>query len=167
MIVSRLAAFPLLASLLLCASCASVRIDQVDFGWPVESVLTVGSDNRVDDRRYAVAFDATPLSVAEYEDSTSLSGKQLRMLRSVQGYYYVTGPGFRHVYVFAPGESSLNLHSKITIYEPREDEQTPVLQNPAMNQRPPYIELLDGTTLKLLLTSDGIVKPEEKGNDNQ
>lgn len=154
----------LLPSFLLIASCASVHIDQVDFGWPVESVLTVGEENRIEDRRYAVSFDITPVAVAEFEDSTALRGREIRLLRSTQGYYYITGPRFLNVYVFSPGESSLKLHSKIAVIERRDEGETPGMRSPAMNQRPPHIELLDGSTLRLLLTADGIVPSEEKGN---
>jgi hypothetical protein len=31
-----------------------------------------------------------------------------------------------------------------------------------MNQRPPYVELLDGTTLSRRLTSDEVVKEEKQ-----
>lgn len=160
---------PLLRTLLVIGSaiflfsCASVRLDNVDFGWPVESALTVGSDNGVNDGRYAVSFNVAPIALAEFDDSTALKGTSLRLLRSIEGYYFVTGARFRHVYVFAPGPNELTLNSGINIFPETDQRQ---LANPALNQRGEYIELIDGK-LKLRLDADGIIEEPESEGDGQ
>ncbi len=158
---------PLLRTLLVIGSavflisCASVRLENVDFGWPVESALAVDSHNVVNDGRYAVSFNVAPIALEEFDDSTALRGTSLRLLRSVEGYYFVTGARFRHVYVFAPGPNELTLNSSINIFPETDQRQ---LVHPAMNQRGMYIELIDGK-LKLRLDADGIIEePESEGN---
>ncbi|MCK5573527.1 MAG: hypothetical protein KAJ12_12235, partial [Bacteroidetes bacterium] len=121
-------------------------IKDVDFGWPVESVLTVSEDNRVTDRRYSILFDVTPIAFAEFQDSSALRGKELRLLRSSQGWYFMTSRGFKNVYVFGQSASELSLESVIEV-------STSGLQNPALNQRPPYVELVDNARLQVLLTT--------------
>lgn len=139
------------AALLMISSCSSLRLDRVDFGWPVESVVTVSSTNTIEDLRYAVHAGVGGLAQEEFQDSTALHGAKLRLLRSCEGYYFLTGPKFHHVYVFSPGPSSLILNRAIPVSEAG-------LRNPALNQRPPYIELLDGDNFRTLLTSDDIVE---------
>jgi hypothetical protein len=139
------------AALLLISSCSSLKLDRVDFGWPVESVVTVSNTNNIEDLRYSVTTWVGGLAQEEFQDSTALHGARLRLLRSSEGYYFLTGPKFKHVYVFSPGPSSLLLNKAIQVSEGG-------LLNPALNQRPPYVELLDGNNIHLLLTSDDIVE---------
>jgi hypothetical protein len=143
---------PVLA--ILCA-CSSLTIRDVDYGWPVESVLTVGPEDQVEDRRYSLVFDATPLAFAEFQDSTALQGSALRLLRSAEGFYFVTGRRFKHVYVFQQGAHELSLMSQIQV-------SPNGLKDPALNQRPPHVELIDGAGVRLLLTSGGIYEGEKK-----
>jgi hypothetical protein len=150
-----------LASLLLAAgaavtvlpSCSSLSLQQVDYAWPVESEIKVSPQNVVEENRYAISFRVPQLAAEEFGDSTALKGKKVRMLRSVEGYYFVTAPTFKNVYVFSPGPSELVLKSKIEVSKTG-------LSAPALNQRPPYVELLDGKNPKINLTSDNI--EEEK-----
>ncbi|MFN0159164.1 MAG: hypothetical protein ACKVRP_13970 [Bacteroidota bacterium] len=155
----RLVSFLLVA---ICAgiltSCASLRLDTVDFGWPVESVQTVGSDNMVNEGRYAISFNVAPLATEEFGDSTALKGSTLRILRGIQGYYFVTGPRFRSVYVFATGEGELTLHTRIEVYQQSDGDQQR-LSKPALNQRGSHVELIDGS-LTLKLNGDGIIESE-------
>ena len=139
------------AALLLISSCSSLKLERVDFGWPVESVVTVSSANKIEDLRYSVSAWVAGLAQEEFQDSTALHGAKLRLLRSAEGYYFLTGPKFKHVYVFSPGPSSLLLNKAIPVSEGG-------LRNPALNQRPPYVELLDGDSFRTLLTSDDIVE---------
>jgi hypothetical protein len=139
------------AAMLLISSCSSLKLDRVDFGWPVESVVTVSSANKIEDLRYSVTAWVGGLAQEEFQDSTALHGTRLRLLRSSEGYYFLTGPKFKHVYVFSPGPSSLLLNKSIQVSEGG-------LWNPALNQRAPYVELLDGNNVHLLLTSDDIVE---------
>lgn len=138
-------------AMLVMASCASLTLDRVDFGWPVESVLAVNSSNTVDDVRYGVKAGVAGLALAEFQDSTALRGVKLRLLRSTEGFYFITGPRFKNVYVFSPGAASLTLNSAIPVSEGG-------LKDPALNQRPPYIELLDGDSFRRLLTSNDVVE---------
>jgi hypothetical protein len=74
----------------------------------------------------------------------------LRLLRNEEGYYFMTGPKFKHVYVFEPGASELVLQSKILVSEAG-------LKTPALNQRSPHVEVVDGKW-KRLLSIDSIVE---------
>jgi len=144
-----------LALSLLLISCTHLTLKEVQFGWPVESVLTVDPQNRIEDRRYSMVADLTSLAAEEFEDSTALRGKEVRLLRSDDGFYFITGKGFKHVYVFEQGSHELSLMRQIQV------SQTP-LKAPALNQRPPHVELIDGAGLRLLLTSGGIFEEEKK-----
>ena len=139
------------AALLVFSSCSSLKMDYVDFGWPVESVVTVSSVNKIEDLRYSVSAWVAGLTQEEFQDSTALRGAKLRLLRSSEGYYFLTGPRFKHVYVFSPGPSSLILNKSIPVAEGG-------LRNPALNQRTPYVEVVDGDNFHILLTSDDIVE---------
>ncbi|MEW6511816.1 MAG: hypothetical protein AB1428_12765 [Bacteroidota bacterium] len=135
----------------LMASCAGLKLDRVDFGWPVESMLTVDNNSMIEDVRYGVIAGVGGLAMEEFRDSTALRGTNVRLLRSGAGYYFLTGPRFKHVYVFAAGEHSLTLNSAILVSENG-------LKDPALNQRPPYVELIDGDGFRCLLTADDIVE---------
>ncbi|HMK37846.1 MAG TPA: hypothetical protein VK569_00805 [Bacteroidota bacterium] len=142
------------ASLIVLSSCSSLKLERVDFGWPVESVVTVSNTNTIEEIRYSVSAGVAGLAQEEFQDSTALRGAKLRLLRSSEGYYFLTGPRFKHVYVFSPGPSSLALNKAIPVSESG-------LRNPALNQRPPYVELLDGDAVRTLLTSDDIVEAKK------
>lgn len=131
-------------------ACASLTIENVEFGWPVESVLTVSERNTVEEKRYGISFSVAPVAGEEFQDSTALAGKSVRLLRSSEGFYYLTAAGFKHVYVFAPGPRELRLKNSIEV-------STAGLKEPALNQRPPYVELVDGK-MKKSLTSDDVVE---------
>ncbi|MBP1691042.1 MAG: hypothetical protein H6Q32_394, partial [Bacteroidetes bacterium] len=90
------------------SGCSSLTLEQANFAWPVESVLAVNSMNMIEDGRYALVVNVTPLAIAEFQDSTALWGTTLRLIRNAQGYYFVTGPRFKHVYVFRPGDGTLD-----------------------------------------------------------
>ncbi len=136
-------------------SCASLSLQWVDYAWPVESVLKVGEHNTMEDGRYAVSIRVTNLALEEFQDSTALVGASLRLIRNEEGFYFVTGPKFKNVYVFTPGPSELNMKSKIPVAEAG-------LKSPALNQRRPYVEVVDGRAWKKLLTNDTIVDEEKK-----
>ena len=76
------------------------------------------------------------------------SGQSVRLIRSNEGYYFMTANNFKNVYVFTTGKGSLSLVKKLQINETG-------LKNPVLNQRPPFVELIDeGVTYKL--TSEGL-----------
>lgn len=143
------------AIVILLSGCASLSLEPVNYAWPVESVLTVNSMNMVEDGRYALAVNVSSLATEEFRDSTALWGIPLRVIRSAAGYYFVTGPRFRHVYVFRSGDGSLENTAAI--------EVSPTgLTAPALNQRVPYIELVDGTAPPRYLTNTDVVQEKQQ-----
>ncbi len=131
------------------AGCSGLTLRPVDYAWPVESVLKVDGKGMVEETRYLLTFNAKPLLYAETGDSSNVGGHTLRMIRDGEGFYFVTGPRFKNVYVFKSGEGSLSLESKITISEKGMD-------SPALNQRKPYVQLLNGSDKPRLLSKSGI-----------
>jgi hypothetical protein len=125
-------------------------IDGVRYAWPVESVLTVGNNNTVEDGRHALTFSVAAIAEKEFADSTSLRGKEIRLLRNTEGFYFLTGKKFKNVYVLKSGTGTLRVKSQIEV-APRG------LEDPALNQRLPYVELLDGK-IAVRLTEDDIVE---------
>jgi hypothetical protein len=134
-----------IAALIFLPACSPLTLEPVNFGWPVESVVTVNSMNRAEEGRYALSFPVGPLAFAEFKDSTILLGASLRVIRNTEGFYFVTGPRFKNVYVFSSDAGTLKLSQAIEV------SQTG-LNAPALNQRPPYIELLDGNAPARYLT---------------
>lgn len=133
------------------ASCSSLKIEHVDYGWPVEVVTTATSTNMVSAERYGLNFSVAKIAEAEFQDSAALAGQQIRFLRSSEGYYFLTGPRFKNVYVLRPAEGELAKESVIAV--------SPTgLRTPALNLRTPYVELLDGEGFRKLLTHNDIVE---------
>lgn len=125
-----------LAILLGASACgSSLILENVDYSQPIESVLEPDSDQIVHDQRYAVKYSIAPLLTEE--NMTEVD--EIRMIRNRSGFYFVTAPGFNSVYVFTPGESTLELVEKVLITENG-------LSQPAFNQRDTYIELIDRGT---------------------
>ncbi len=132
-------------------SCSSLKIEHVDYGWPVEVVTTANSTNMVTAERYGLTFSVAKIAEAEFQDSSALAGQQVRFLRSNEGYYFLTGPRFKNVYVLRPGEGKLAKESVIPV-------SPSGLRTPALNLRNPYVELLDGEGFRKLLTRNDIVE---------
>ncbi len=140
------------ASLLLLwvlAGCSGLTLRPVDYAWPVETVLKVDGRGMIEESRYLLTFNAKPLLFAETGDSVNVAGATLRMIRDRDGFYYVTGPKFRHVYVFVSSQGSLKLENKIMISEKG-------MEAPALNQRAPYIQLLNRADKPRMLSKSGI-----------
>lgn len=133
------------------ASCASLTLENVDYGWPVESVVTVSNANTFEDVRYALSGRVARLALDQFQDSTALRGAKLRLIRSSEGMYFLTGPKFKNVYVFSPAQGELSLQSRIEVAPNG-------LQSPALNQRRPYIEVTDVGGFSRLLTQSDIVQ---------
>ena len=140
-----------LLPLSLLSACNPLTLKPVNYAWPVESVLKADSKGMVEEERYMISFNIKPLMFEETHDSTKVQDVEIRMIRDLQGYYYVTARGFKNVYVFAGGEGSLKLASKIMVSEKG-------LDAPAFNQRSPYIQLLNGREKARRLTRDGILE---------
>ncbi|MEX0779185.1 MAG: hypothetical protein WD491_05870 [Balneolales bacterium] len=131
------------------AACGSLVIENVDYSQPIESVLDVQDDGNVSDISTGLSFNVKPLQYVETEDTSSVTTPEVRVIRSQDGYYFVTAPGFSNVFVLQPNAGELQLHETILIDEAG-------VANPAFNQRSPVIELLDGTDRVFRLTSEGI-----------
>lgn len=136
-------------------SCSSLTLENVNFAWPVESVLTVSNSNTVEEGRYGLTCSVANIASEEFQDSTALRGAKLRVLRNSEGFYFLTGPKFRHVYVFKGGVNQLSLNSSIEVSKIG-------MQNPALNQRPPYVELIDSDLPRIMLTKDDIVEGKKQ-----
>lgn len=133
--------------LILFAACSTLTLAPAEFSWPIESVLKIDDKGFVKEDRYTFSFNTKPLFFEETQDSMAYSGKSIRIIRNVEGFYFITAADFKNVYVFKADKGALSLENKIQINEVG-------LKNPAFNQRNPFIELIDdGTVYKL--TSEG------------
>lgn len=147
----------LLAGAFLATGCKqSMVITDVDYAQPIETVLQPDSEGMVHDRQHGLSFSILPLQYAETGDSASVTTGEVRMIRSRQGFYYLTASSWKNVYLFQPDKSSLRLERRIFISEEG-------IRRPAFNQREPHIELINresGESYRLSI--DGIVQPESK-----
>lgn len=123
----------LIAGLTACGP--SLVIQNVDYSQPIESVLETDGTNQVNDQRYGIRFNVTP--VLTEEGVTSVD--EIRLIRNNKGYYFITAAGFSNVYVLEPAESELKLKRIITL-------SVEGLSRPALNQRGNYIEVIDRAT---------------------
>ncbi len=140
------------------ASCTSLVLKPADFSWPVESVLKADDNGNVNIQRYSISFNVKPLFFKETGDSTAYQNEPIRVIRNMKGYYFMVANNFKNVYVFNVKDGGFSLDKTIEI-----SKKTGV-DNPAFNQRTPYIELVYGqnSDQKLNLTEKGIVKQEGK-----
>jgi hypothetical protein len=145
--MSKFLVFSLLAIPLI-AACSALTLQPANFSWPIESVLAIDDKGNAADERYSIQFNTKGLFFEEFQDSLSYKGKELNVIRNNEGFYFITAPKFKNVYVFNADEGTLKLHKKIFISEM-------VLEKPAFNQRDSYIELMDGSK-KINLSSQGI-----------
>jgi len=134
--------------ILITAACSVLTLQPANFSWPLESVLPVDDNGKVTEDRYSLEVNTVGLFFEEFQDSLSYKGKEIRMIRDNQGFYFLTSTNFKNVYVFKADEGKLVQENKIFISEFG-------LKTPAFNQRDPYIELADGTN-KMNLTHKGI-----------
>jgi hypothetical protein len=143
------------AALLLLAGCSALTLAPSDYSWPIESELTADKNGMVTEDRYHMTFSVKPLLFAEFQDSMKVSGKTFRIIRDQEGYFFITGPQFKNVYVFEHKPAGLAQSAKIPVSEKG-------LGSPAFNRRPPYIQLLNGRDKPLLLTRSGIQTPDDQ-----
>ncbi len=125
----------------------SLTLTDVDYAQPMESVASPDQNGNVQDVRLGIRFNVTDLNIKERGEGSSLP-EEVRFIRSRDGYYFVTAPGFRNVYVFEVEERALDLKTVIRV-------SGAGLANPAFNQRSPYIQLVDGD-VEYRLTKDGL-----------
>jgi hypothetical protein len=140
---------------LLFAGCSSLILKPADFAYPVESVLPVDHKGIVQDERYSLSIGVKELLFAETQDSINVSKHTLHVIRDIRGYYFITGSKFKNVYVFEQTDGGLKLNSKILVKEQG-------LGDPAFNQKPPYIQLLNEKDKPILLSKDGIQEGGKK-----
>lgn len=140
-----------LATALLLGGCASLQLQPVDFSWPAEEILDVGSNGMVNARQYNAGFNVKPLLSKEFA-ADSMAAKNttiVRVIRDKAGFYFITAPKFKNVYVFQHADGALSLSNTISI------SQEKGMDDPKFNQRNTYIELLNGGS-KIQLTRGGI-----------
>lgn len=138
----------LIITVLVSNACSSLKLSPAEFAWPIESVLKINDEGIAKEDRYSFSFNTKALFMEEMQDSMAYVGKDLRIIRNNEGYYFITSKGFKNIYIFESSESSLALKEKITINETG-------LNNPFFNQRNPFIELIDGE-FKAYLTKEGL-----------
>jgi hypothetical protein len=143
-------------SLIFLVACSSLILKPADFSWPVESVVDIDNEGNVAIERYSESFNTKNLFLKETGDSLAYQNQKLRVIRSKDGYYFIVANNFKNVYVFNEKHGALCLEKKIEITD------STGIQNPAFNQRPPYIELVFGenNVKKINLTENGIKKEE-------
>jgi hypothetical protein len=146
---------PLCISFFILAGCSSLTLKPADFAWPVESVLNVDGQGRVQSERYSYSLNVKALLFAETQDSVNISKVNLRMIRDMKGFYFITASQFKNVYVFEQTEGGLTLKNKILVAQNG-------LSEPAFNQRVPYIQVVNGQNPAILLTKDGVFEGEKK-----
>ena len=147
--------FPMFLSVFILAGCSSLTLKPCDFAWPVESALSVDTHGNIQSERYSFSLNVKELLFAETKDSVNVSKVTLRVIRDVNGFYFITASQFKNVYVFEQAEGVLKLKNRILVAQNG-------LSEPALNQRMPYIQVVDGTNPAILLTKDGISEGEKK-----
>lgn len=133
----------LISILILMPACSSVTLQPVDFAWPIESVLTTDAEGAVLIDRYSTGFNTANLFKTEFSETTNAINKEIRVIRGKDGYYYVTAPGFKHVYLLYAKDGKLVVEDKFLITEDG-------LNAPVFNQQKPDIELRDGNAIYLI-----------------
>lgn len=136
---------------LLVGGCSSLQLQPADFSWAVEEILDVNTGGMVSASRYSVEFNIKPLLAKEFaaDSMTAKNTTTVRVIRDKAGYYYITGPKFKNVYVLGQGDGSLSLNNTIAISPDKP------MDNPKFNQRNAFIELINGNNT-LRLTKGGI-----------
>lgn len=132
------------------AGCSTLVLQPADFSWPIESVLKVNEKGMIQDQRHSFSLNVRPLFFAEMQDSVNIK-VPVRIIRDAEGYYFITAQKFKNVYVFEPVVGGLKLVTTIMV-------KPEGLESPALNQRAPYIQLVNEKDKPLMLTKDGIVE---------
>ena len=142
------------ALMLALPNCASMTIKPVDFSWSYESVLKADAAGIVSGEPKTISFDAGVLFRAEDETQGTAANKTVRIIRDREGYYFVTSPGFKHVYIYTSARGKLTLQKKVLIAEEG-------MEKPFFNRRDQGIEL-GANGQVYLLTRKGIVSGGKK-----
>lgn len=131
--------------------CASLQLQPADFAWPAEEILDVPASGMVNARQYNTAFNVKPLLAKEFaaDSMAAKNTKVVRVIRDKAGFYFITAPMFRNVYVFQQADGALSMSTAIAV-----SPEKP-MEDPKFNQRNTYIELLNGPA-KVQLTKGGV-----------
>lgn len=138
-------------AMIIISGCATLILKPADFSWPIENAIKVDEKGFIKEERHTFSINVKPIFFEEHKDSNLALGKEIRIIRSQAGYYFITASNFKNIYVMLPVEGGMKLFKKILI-----SETEPLIQ-PAFNQKSPYIELIDGQK-KYLLNHNGIVR---------
>lgn len=134
----------------------SMVISNVDYSQSIESVLEPDEDGVINDQKNGLKFNIKPIQFAETQDTSSVTTKQVRYIRGQEGYYYLTAPNYKHVYVMAPEKGKLKLEKKMKVTEDGVEE-------PAFNQRMTYIQLINQESDEVWkVTAENIEKEESQ-----
>jgi hypothetical protein len=134
--IQTITAVILMAGMFLTGCKQSMVISKVDYSQSIESVLTPDEDGTVQDMQHGLSFNIKPLQYAETQDTSSVTTEQVRYIRGKEGFYYITAPNYKNVYVMAPEKNKLKLREKLTVSESG-------ISMPALNQREEYIQLVN------------------------
>ena len=138
--------------------CSTLLLQPADFSWPIEIALKPDGKGNVQEARYQMSFNVKALLFEELQDSVAVTKHTLHILRDHAGYYFITAKGFKNVYVFGQGNGALKLEKKILVSEKG-------LEAPALNQKTPYIHLINENKeneVPIVLTKDGIIERGKK-----
>ncbi len=134
----------------------SMVISEVDYSQSIESVLEPDEDGVVNDKKHGLKFNIKPIQFAETQDTSSVTTKQLRYIRGQEGYYYVTAPDYKHVYVMAQEKGTLKLTEKMKVSDGG-------IEKPAFNQRMSYIQLINQASDEVWkIDAEGIEKEQSQ-----
>lgn len=115
---------------------SKMTIKRVNYSQPLETVLETSENGKVEALEYGLSFNIKPIQYKETNDTTSVTTEKVHLIRNSNGYYFLTASGYNNVYVLQPETGSLKLHKSIQITQDG-------LNQPAFNQRDPYIQLID------------------------
>jgi len=141
--------FFLVCSLALLAGCSSMVLKPTDFSWSYESVMQSDAQGFIKGEPKTISCSVKALFFAETQDSVNVSEKTIRVIRDRDGFYFMTSPGFKNVYIFKSDDGALKLHKQVKITETG-------LTAPAFNRRDKGIELASDGAL-YLLNKNGII----------
>lgn len=138
-----------LAVMLTVAGCApSLVLEPANFAWPLESVLQVNDEGKIQEDRYTFSVNVSELFLLERGATEGIGSETIRIIRSSAGNYFFTAEGFQHVYIFTVENGAMKLLNQVLV-------SNSGIVSPAFNQRQTHIELLNGDE-KIKLTTNGI-----------
>ncbi|NIT61251.1 MAG: hypothetical protein GWN00_35120, partial [Aliifodinibius sp.] len=103
------------AAVLLTGCKQSMVISKVDYSQSIESVLQPDDEGTVTDPQHGITFNIKPIQYAETQDTSSVTTNQVRYIRGQEGYYYITAPDYKNVYVMAPEKGKLVLKETLKV----------------------------------------------------